>query len=100
MKDVRSGTRANTRRALAGREKALGVEHLDTLTGVSNLASVLRGQGKYEAAEEINRRALAGREKVLGVEHPDMLISVSNLASVLQDQRRYTGSWPTCSRPT
>jgi tetratricopeptide (TPR) repeat protein len=50
---------------------------------------VLRDQGKYEAAEEMNRRALEGREKVLGVEHPDTLNSVSNLALVLQNQGKY-----------
>ena len=54
------------RRALEGSEKALGKEHPDTLTSVSNLALVLSSQGKYEAAEEMNRRALEGYEKALG----------------------------------
>jgi hypothetical protein len=43
------------RRALDGREKALGKEHPSTLTSVSNLALVLERQGKYKAAEETNR---------------------------------------------
>ncbi|PVH91488.1 hypothetical protein DM02DRAFT_620498, partial [Periconia macrospinosa] len=64
------------RRALEGREKALGKEHPSTLTSVSNLALVLRYQGKYEAAEAMNRRALEGYEKALGKEHPDTLTSV------------------------
>ncbi|KAK3690231.1 hypothetical protein B0T22DRAFT_360526, partial [Podospora appendiculata] len=46
------------RRALDGREKVLGLEHLDTLTSINNLASVLWRQGKYEEAEQMNRRAL------------------------------------------
>jgi hypothetical protein len=46
------------RRALEGREKVLGAEHPHTLASVANLATVLRGQGKYEEAEEMNRRAL------------------------------------------
>jgi hypothetical protein len=50
---------------------------------------MLPGQGKYEAAEEMNRRALAGYEKVLGVEHPSTLTSVSSLASVLQYYGKY-----------
>lgn len=54
-----------------------------TLTSVSNLAEVLRFQGKYEAAEEMSRRALAGYEKVLGVEHPSTLTSVNNLVLAL-----------------
>ena len=74
---------------MEGYEKALGKEHLNTLTSVSNLALVLRYQGKYEAAEEMNRRALEGYEKALGKEHPATLTSVSNLAGVLQYQGKY-----------
>ena len=77
------------RRALARREKVLGVEHPDKLISVSNLALVLRDQGKHEATEETGRRALAGREKVLGADHPDTLNSVSNLALVLRDQGKH-----------
>ena len=74
------------RRALKGYKKMLRVEHSSTLTSVDNLASVLRYQGKYEAAEEINRRALKGREKVLRVEHPYILINVYNLAYLFHYQ--------------
>ncbi|KAH6667983.1 hypothetical protein B0J14DRAFT_519380 [Halenospora varia] len=77
------------RRALEGREKALGKEHPDTLTSVSSLAVVLWKQGKYEQAEEMHRRELEGCEKALGKEHPDMLTSVNNLALVLGDQGKY-----------
>ncbi|KAI4193680.1 MAG: hypothetical protein LQ350_008211 [Teloschistes chrysophthalmus] len=77
------------RRALDGYEKVLGKEHPETLTSVSNLASVLQDQGKYEEAERMNRRALDGYKKVLGKEHPNTLTSVSNLALVLQDQGKY-----------
>ena len=54
------------RRALEGKEKALGKEHPDTLISVNNLALVLQYQGKHEEAEQMNRRALQGREKALG----------------------------------
>jgi tetratricopeptide (TPR) repeat protein len=76
-------------RSLAGYEKALGEEHLNTLASVSNLAVGLLYQGKYEQAEELNRRALVRYEKVLGQEHPNTLVSVSNLALVLQYQGKY-----------
>lgn len=56
------------RRALEGREKALGWEHPFTLASVNNLAG---DRGKYEAAEEMDQRAWEGREKVLGFEHPE-----------------------------
>ena len=56
---------------------------------VSNLASVLQDQGKYEAAEEMIRRALKGMEKVLGEEHSDTLTMISCLAFVLHRQKKY-----------
>ncbi|KUJ20833.1 uncharacterized protein LY89DRAFT_455947, partial [Mollisia scopiformis] len=43
--------------AIVVREKELGVNHPDTLTSVSILASVLQSQGRYEEAESMNRRA-------------------------------------------
>jgi tetratricopeptide (TPR) repeat protein len=71
------------------RLKTLGEEDRDTSTSVINLTGVLRDQGEYEQAEEMNRRALAGSEKVLGVDHPSALTSVGNLAGVLQYQGEY-----------
>jgi hypothetical protein len=64
--------RAMNRRALEGYEKVLGLELPSTLTSISNLASVLRDQRRYDEAAAMNR-ALGGREKVSGVEHPDTL---------------------------
>jgi hypothetical protein len=61
-------TEAMNRRALEGREKALGPEHPSTLTSVNNLALVLPDQGMYKAAEAMNRRAPEGYEKALGRE--------------------------------
>jgi tetratricopeptide (TPR) repeat protein len=75
--------------AIIVRERELGANHPDTLTSISNLASVLRRQGRYEEAESMNRRALKGYEKELGANHPDTLTSVGNLALVLQRQGRY-----------
>jgi Tetratricopeptide repeat len=47
-------------RALAGHEKALGLDHISTLRTVHN-----KGQGKLEEAQDMYHRALAGREKEL-----------------------------------
>ena len=74
---------------LAGSEEKLGEDHPDTLMSVSNLASVLQYQGKYEESEVMNRRALAGWEEKLGEDHPDTLMSVSNLAHLLELLHRY-----------
>ena len=54
-----------SRRALEGSEKVLGMEHPETLTSIGNLASVLRNQGKYEAAEEMGRRVLKINPSIL-----------------------------------
>jgi tetratricopeptide (TPR) repeat protein len=57
------------RRALAGREKKLGIDHLHTLESMDDLASVLQDEGKYAEAEEVNCRAQAEREKKLVIDH-------------------------------
>jgi hypothetical protein len=65
------------RQALQSGEKVLGREHPDTLTSMSNLASVLNSQGKYEEAEKMHRRALEMKEVMLGREHPSTLASMT-----------------------
>ncbi|KAI1571289.1 HET multi-domain protein [Pyrenophora tritici-repentis] len=77
------------RKASSLRKEALGPEHPNTLTSMSNLALVLESQGKYEEAEAMNRQTLARFEKVLGPEHPGTLTSMSNLALVLKSQGKY-----------
>ena len=47
------------RRALAGREAKLGLDHSDTLTSVNNMIELLNDQGKLDEAELLYRRALA-----------------------------------------
>lgn len=68
------------RRALEGREKALGFEHPHTLSSVNNLGVLLQDQGKDEEAEAMYRRALEAYQKTLGPEHPDTLACRKNLA--------------------
>ena len=80
------------RRALAGKEKALGTEHPDTLRSVNNLGVLLSHKGDYEGAEALCRRALAGKEKAFGTEHPDTLGSVNNLGAVLHLKGDYEGA--------
>ncbi|KAF3390061.1 hypothetical protein DPV78_011783 [Talaromyces pinophilus] len=77
------------RRALAGREQVLGVEHLNTVTSIDSLGLVLEKQGKYEEAEAMHRRALAVKEDTLGAEYPPTLASVNNLGCALQRQGKY-----------
>ena len=50
--------------------KAPGNGHPETLTSLSNLATALGQQDKYEEVETMHRQALEGHKKVLGREHP------------------------------
>jgi tetratricopeptide (TPR) repeat protein len=59
---------------------------------MSNLAGVLRRQGKYKEAEEMNRQMLELSEKVLGEDHPATLTSTYCLAYLLQNEKRYGSS--------
>src|SRR5258706_75794 len=76
-------------RALAGEEKALGMDHPDTLTTVDNMAFVFDHQGQYDKALKYYERSLAGKEKSLGVDHPDTLATVHNMALVFRKQGHY-----------
>jgi hypothetical protein len=49
-----------SRANLKAREENLGLDRAATLNSIDMLVGVLRYQGKYEQAEEMNRRALAG----------------------------------------
>lgn len=56
---------------------------------LSNLANVVRAQGRYAEAEELNREALAIDAATIGTAHPDYAIHLNNLAGAVQDQERY-----------
>jgi len=76
------------RRALKGKEKALGPDHPNTLTTVHNLGNLLDQQNKLDEAEILYRRALEGSEKALGPDHPDTLTTLNNLGMLLKDQNK------------
>jgi tetratricopeptide (TPR) repeat protein len=74
------------KRALAGREKALGAEHTSTLLTINNMGLLYSAQGKLPEAERMHKRALAGYEKALGPEHTDTLSAVNNLGGLYHAQ--------------
>ena len=47
-------------RALEGREKSLGLEHISTLDTVNTLGILYADQGKLAEAEKVYQRALNG----------------------------------------
>ena len=71
------------RRALAGQEKVLGLDHPHTVKSFHNLAILLNTENDFAGAEPFCRRALAGFEKIHGSEHPYTLASVNGLAYCL-----------------
>jgi Tfp pilus assembly protein PilF len=84
-------------RALAGKEKALGPDHLSTLNTVNNLGLLYSHQGKPKEAEEIYQRALTGKEKALGPDHSKTHTAANNPLSLTtlranQDTPRHTGT--------
>jgi tetratricopeptide (TPR) repeat protein len=80
------------RRAFAMWEKALGPDHPDAATSLSNLALLYEAQGRYAYAEPLYQRALAINEKALGPEHPDVATVLENYARLLREMRRGTAA--------
>jgi tetratricopeptide (TPR) repeat protein len=52
------------RRTIAGLEKAVGVDHPNTLSCFANLATVLQSKGCFEEAELYFRKCLEARTRV------------------------------------
>ncbi|KAJ5684067.1 uncharacterized protein N7477_000412 [Penicillium maclennaniae] len=73
-------------RAFAGKEKALGPDHMSTLDTVNNLGLLYFNQGKLKEAEEMYQRALVGYEKALGPDHTSTLDTVNNLGFLYFNQ--------------
>jgi hypothetical protein len=55
------------------REKALGKEHLDTLTSVYSLAFLFHQQHQFEDALTLYARASSGYQYILDPEHPTIV---------------------------
>jgi tetratricopeptide (TPR) repeat protein len=74
------------KRALAGKEQALGPNHTSTLNTVNSLGNLYCDQGKLAEAEQMYKRALAGKEQALGPNHKSTLNTVNNLGILYSDQ--------------
>jgi hypothetical protein len=76
-------------RALDIRKQLHGDEHPDVANSLSDLAAVLRGEGRLEEAEITCRNALAMRRRLLSSGHRDIAHSLNILAVVLFTQGDY-----------
>jgi tetratricopeptide (TPR) repeat protein len=72
-------------RAMRGKEEALGLHHMSTLTTVNNLGALYYSQGKLAEAEQMYERALRGYEEALGTNHSSTLDIVNNLGKLYVD---------------
>jgi serine/threonine protein kinase/tetratricopeptide (TPR) repeat protein len=82
------------RSALAGRRKWLGSSNRETLTTLSNLAAVLKVEGRLEESEELAREALEHWRAAQGYEHPETLDAERLLGSVLSARGRFSVAEP------
>ncbi|WP_224371127.1 tetratricopeptide repeat protein [Hyalangium versicolor] len=75
--------------ALVLREKALGPEHPDSASTLSNLATVAWWMGRYDESLERTQRAAALKENALGPEHPEAIQMLTNMGAMLYEVGRY-----------
>lgn len=70
------------------RKTKLETDHSHTLTSMSNLAAIYRGQGRWEAVEELDVQAMEMSKKKLRADHLDTPKSMDNLAHTWNRQGR------------
>ncbi len=78
--------------ALELRQKALGPEHPDVATSISNLASVAWWMGRYDEAVEKAELAVTLQAKALGPEHPEVIKTLMISAGTLFEVGKYEDS--------
>lgn len=77
------------RKCLLISEGIYGPRHSDTLSLMSDLASIWQTQEEYGKAESLFKDCLEDREASLGPDHQDTLISMKNLADSYRLQKKY-----------
>ena len=86
------------RRALTIREQALGMESVDLMQALNDLAAPYLSRGELEQAERLYRRALAIGDAQLGELHVDMTVTLSNLARLHNRKKEWRAAAPLLGR--
>ncbi len=86
------------RRALTIREQALGMESVDLMQALNDLAAPYLSRGELEQAERLYRRALSIGDAQLGELHVDMTVTLSNLARLHNRKSEYRAAAPLLGR--
>lgn len=66
------------KRAMAGKEKALGRDHTSTIRMVNSLELLYADQRRMNKAEKLYQHALASSEQAFGSDHTSTLSAVNN----------------------
>jgi len=73
---------------LQASRETLGDRHLDTLTSIESMATLLKGMGKHGEARLLLEEALQARREVQGDRHPDTLTTVTSMGTLLVAMRQ------------
>ena len=68
--------------------RQLGADDQQTLLLRFSIANVLRSQGRYQEARDLDTEVLERQQAVLGIDHPHALMTAGSLAADLQGARR------------
>ena len=80
---------SRVREAVFIRTDLLGSDHPDSLASQHLLALIMKRQGRYIEAEQLEERVGEASSRILGQEHPNTLTSMANLASTYSEQGRW-----------
>jgi tetratricopeptide (TPR) repeat protein len=80
--------------ALVVARRMKGDDHPNTLSSISNLATLHTDIGNHHLALSLHTEALAGSRRLLGDAHPDTLSSICNIAALHSDMGNHDLALP------
>ena len=84
----------NWRETLSIFEKLKGKDHMETMSAVSGVATILRAQGKYQEAEPYFLQVMEGVQKELGDYDRETLASINGFGFILKQQGKLKEALP------
>ncbi|CAO1632709.1 unnamed protein product [Parajaminaea phylloscopi] len=80
------------RQAVTISERALGLDHAETMAQWASLAILERAEGNIEASLRCEARVMELQDIIYGQPHPENITAMSNLAATLQSTRNFEQS--------
>ena len=77
---------------LDARRRALGEEHLGTISAISDIAGTYHSLGKHADAEKLQIKVVDIRNRLLGQEHPNTISAMGRLAHTYHSVGKYADS--------